>query len=66
MPARYRHCRVMAQLVMVDEILITPRDPKHPLANQCLHLVLDQIRRAAVRKTTGKPVDEPDRPIRRT
>jgi hypothetical protein len=56
----------MAQLLMVDEILITQCDPKHPLADQCRHLVLHQFRRAAVRETTGKPVDKPDRPIRRT
>jgi hypothetical protein len=56
----------MAQLVMVDEILLTQRDPKYPLADQGRHLVLHQLRRAMVRKTTGKPVDQSDRTIRRT
>jgi hypothetical protein len=33
----------VAQLVVIVEILITERDPEHPLADQCRDLVLDQI-----------------------
>ena len=42
---QHRHQRIVAQLVVVVEILIAERDPEHPLADQCRDLVLDQIRR---------------------
>jgi hypothetical protein len=38
-----RHHRIVAQLVVVVEILITERDREHPLADQRRDLVLDQI-----------------------
>jgi len=40
-------------------------DPKHTLADQCRHLVLDQLRRAIVQKAAGKPLDQADRAIGR-
>ena len=59
-----RHHRVMAQIVVVDQILVAQRNPKHPLPNQGGHRVLNQIRRAVVGETAGKPLDQPDRPGR--
>src|SRR5438552_11402191 len=40
----HRHHRIMPQLVVVAEILITKRNPKHPLADQRPHPMSDQSR----------------------
>ncbi len=63
---QHRQCRGVAQLFVIDQVLIAQRNPKHTLAHQRRHLVLDQLRCTAVRKTPGKPVDQPDRAIRRS
>jgi hypothetical protein len=61
----HRHRRVVTQLVMIDQIFIAQRNPKHALSDQRPDLMLDQIRRAAVGEAVRKPIDEPDRPVRR-
>jgi hypothetical protein len=60
---QHRHHRIMAQLVMVVEILIAQRDPHHPLANQRFHLVLNQFLTAPVAKAPRKPFDQLERPV---
>jgi hypothetical protein len=55
----------VAQLVVIDEVFITQRQRKNPLPDQRPDGVLDQLRRAAVSETLGKPIDQPDRLIRR-
>jgi len=55
----------VAQLVVIDQILIAQRNSKDALPDQRFDLVLDQLRRPAVGETRGKPLDQPDRPIRR-
>jgi hypothetical protein len=60
---QHRHCRVVAQLVVIDQIFIAQRNSEHALPDQRRHFVLDQFRRAAVGKTLGKPLDQPDCPI---
>ena len=55
----------MTQLVVIDQIFIAQRQRKDPLPDQGSDGVLDQFRRAAVGKTRGKPIDQPDRPVRR-
>jgi hypothetical protein len=55
----------VTQLVVIDQIFVAQRYPEHALSDQRHHFVLDQLRRAAVRKTPGKPLDQLDRPIRR-
>jgi hypothetical protein len=62
---QHRQRRVVAQLVVIDQILITQRNPEHALSDQRLDRVLDQRRRAAIGETRGKPLDHSDRPIRR-
>ena len=49
---QHRHHRIVAQLVVVVEILVAERDPEHPLADQRRDLVLDQLRRVARREST--------------
>ena len=61
--AQHRHHRVVAQLVVVDQILVAQRNPNHPLPDQARYRVLDQLRRAVVPEAVGKPRDQPDRPV---
>ena len=49
---QHRHHRIVAQLVVVVEILVAERDPEHPLADQRRDLVLDQVPGAARREST--------------
>ena len=63
---QHRHPRVVAQLVVIDQIFIAQRQRKNPLPDQCPDSVLDQFRRAAVGKTLGKPINQPDHPVRRS
>jgi hypothetical protein len=62
---QHRHGRVVAQLVVIDQIFVAQRYPEHALSDQRRHFVLDQFGRAAVGKTPSKPLDQPERPIRR-
>jgi hypothetical protein len=56
----------VAQLVMVDEILITERHGHHALAHQRPYLVLDQLRPPPVMEAGSEAIDQPDGTIRRT
>lgn len=60
-----RHRRVVAQIVVIDQILIAQRQGEHPLSDQGLKPVLDQLRPPEVAETAGKAVDQADRPVRR-
>ena len=62
---QHRHHRIVAQFVVVVEILVAKRDPEHPLPDQRHHLVLDQFRTPHVVKARRKPIHQPDRAIRR-
>ncbi len=62
---QYRHHRIVAQLVMVIEILIAERDPEHPLTQQGRDLMFDQLLAPCVVKAGGKPLRQFDRMIRR-
>ena len=61
---QHRHHRIMAQLVVVVEILIAQRNPQHPLANQRLHPVLDQLLTAAIAKAPREAINQLDRLVR--
>ena len=61
---QHRHHRIVAQFVVVVEILVTERDPEHPLANQRRDVVLDQVRTPLVVKAPRKPSHHSDRSIR--
>ena len=63
---QHRHQRIAAQFVVVVEVLVAERDPKHPLADQRRDLVLDQVRPPLVVKARRKPLRHSDRPIRRS
>src|SRR4051812_40879217 len=50
---------------MIVHICVAERDPKHALADEGCHLVLDQLRAAPVREAGRKASDQVDRPIGR-
>jgi hypothetical protein len=62
---QHRQGRVVTQLIVIDQVFVAQRQRKDPLPDQSSDSVLDQLRRAAVDETLGKPIDQPDRPVRR-
>ena len=58
--------RVMAQLVMIDQVLVAERDADNLLHHQGANLMLDQLRPPTVAEVPGKAFGQPDRPIGRT
>ena len=62
----HRQDRIVAQLVVIDDILVAQRNPEDPLPDHRCHRVLDQLGRPAVAKTPGKSPDQPDRPVGRS
>jgi len=55
---QHRHHRVVAQLVVVDHVFITERDPDHPLTDQRRDGVLDARRIPAVAEAGRKALDQ--------
>jgi len=55
----------MAELIVIDQVLIAQRQSKDALADQRLDLVLDQLLAARVAEAGREPIDETDRPIGR-
>ena len=58
--AEHRHHRVVAQLLVVDQVLVTQRNPEHPLPDQTRHRMFDQIGVPVVSETAGNALDQPD------
>ena len=63
---QHRHHRIVAQFVMIVEVLIAERDPEHPLPDQRHHLMFDQVLASHIVKAGRKPIHHPDRPIGRS
>ncbi|ESX23341.1 hypothetical protein X765_29085 [Mesorhizobium sp. LSHC440B00] len=61
---QHRQHRIMAQLVMVVQVLVAERQREDALADKRLHLMLDRCRPAGIHETAGKAADQPDRPVR--
>ena len=55
--------RVVAQLIVVDQILVAQRQAEHALADQGGEAVLDLVRRAVIGEAGGEPPDQADRPV---
>jgi hypothetical protein len=60
-----REHRIMAQLVVIDQILVAKRDPEHALGYHRCHRVLDLALVPTVVEAGREPGHEPDRAIRR-
>jgi hypothetical protein len=59
-----RQHRVVAQLVVVDKILLSQRDPADALHEQGLDGVLHQLRRAVIDEAPRQAPYQPKRPVR--
>ncbi len=62
---RHTQRRIVAQLVVIQQVLVAQRNGKHALAHQGRNIVHNTIRSAAIRKARRKPVHQTDRPVRR-
>jgi hypothetical protein len=60
-----RQHRIVAQLIMVDQILVAQRDPEHPLRYHRRNAVLDLRLCPAIDEAGGEPGDQADRAIGR-
>ena len=58
-----RQQRVVAQGVVIVEVLVAQREARDPLSHQGPDRVLRQTRIAPVRETGGHPVEQPDAPV---
>jgi hypothetical protein len=58
--AEHCHHRVVAQLVVVDQVFVAQGNPEHPLTHQARHLVNHQIGITVIGKAAGKALDQPD------
>ena len=54
----------MAQLVVIDQVLVAQGYPKHPLTDQAPYAVLDQIGITVIGEAVGKPLGATDKQIR--
>ena len=63
---RHPEHRIVAQPVVVDQVLVAERDPEHPLPDQRRHLVDHSFRRPTVGEAGREALDEPDRPVGRS
>ena len=57
--------RIVAQRVVIDQILIAERKAEDPLAQQIDHRVCDGVGNAKIAESSGQPIAEPDRPVSR-
>jgi hypothetical protein len=56
---------IMPQLVVIVEVLVAKRNPKHPLANQRRHRMFHPILAPVIAKTRREPIHQTDRPVGR-
>ena len=57
--------RIVAQRVVVDQILIAEREAEDALAQQIGHRVRDGVGNAKIAESSGQPIAEPDRSVGR-
>jgi hypothetical protein len=62
---RHPEHRVVAQPVVVDQVLVAERDAEHPLPDQRRDVVDHPIHRPPVGEAGREALDEPDRPVGR-
>ena len=61
-----RHYRIVAQIIVVVEILISQRDAEHALADKRGHRVFDISAITRVAKAAGQATNQTDRLVRRS
>jgi hypothetical protein len=55
--SQHRHDRIVPQLVVVVEVLVTEHNANHPLPHQRLDRVLNQLRLASIAEAGGEAID---------
>jgi hypothetical protein len=60
-----REHRIVAQVIVVDQVLVAERNAEHPLRHHRPDRVLDLHRGAVVDETRREPCHQTDRPIGR-
>jgi hypothetical protein len=60
LPRQNSHDRILAQMIVIVEILIAQRETKDPLLDQCRHIMLDQVSAAMIPEAFRKSVNQPD------
>jgi hypothetical protein len=65
LPGQRRQHRIEAQLVVVDQVLVTQRDGKHPLTDQRRQRMFHQVGATVVAEAAGQPLDQADRLVGR-
>ncbi len=60
---QHRHDRIVAELVVVDQILVAERDADDPLHHQRLDVVLDQVLITPVNKAASETPGQADRSV---
>jgi hypothetical protein len=61
---QHRHHRIMAEVVVIVQVLVAERNPEHPLPDERGDRVLDESRVSRVAETSGKPPNENQASIR--
>jgi len=61
-----QHChhRIVAQFVVVDQVLVAQRDADHALHHQRLHVVFDKVGIARIGEAGGQTPGQSDHPVR--
>ena len=62
---QHRHHRVVAQFVVVDQVLVAQRDADHALHHQRLYGVFDKFGVAAIGEAGGQTPGQADDPVGR-
>ena len=62
---QHRQHRVVAEFVVIDQVLIAQRNANHPLGHQRLHTVFHERRVARVLEAGGKAAGHTDHPVGR-
>src|ERR1700756_2318014 len=56
---QHGHPRIVPQLVVVVEVLVTERNPEYPLPDQCRHKMLDKLGPPPIDEAFGKSANQP-------
>ncbi len=65
LPRQHRHQWIVAQRLMVVEVLVAERDGEYPLPDKRRDRMLDMGLGSPIDKARCQPIHHPDRPIRR-
>ncbi len=60
LPAQHRHHRVMAQFIVVAEVLVAQRDADHALHHQRVDVVFDKVWIARIGEASGQTPGQSD------